>query len=365
MALLLLLLLALLAGCAWPLAANVDSTGGAWTTEPTAAPETTAGTTAAIPSETAPTETAPAETQPPTTEPPLGLAGVELVLEPEKETATPGQPCVELTLRFPEAGLEEQRRQSATLTLAVDGEPVKTWTELTLIPGLELRHSLEFSFDRFHPDRDARVTATLTRGSDVLVRDASILLDNYDEEFYEFMDTDPYPYCIHVVRNHNVVIVYGRDGSEEYTVPVQAWLCSTGGATPTGWFNLGRKQVWGLLFGAVWGQYATIITGNILFHSVPYKHMAKDSLKTDYYNRLGSKASMGCVRLPVVGAKWIFDNCPTGTSVYIYDAEELPVKRPTSIILDPSDPRSCWDPTDPDPDNPWLLPEKPAQKGAG
>ena len=79
----------------------------------------------------------------------------------------------------------------------------------------------------------------------------------------------------------------------------------------------------------------------------------KDSLETEEFNKLGTAASMGCVRLPVEDAKWIFDNCPSGTTVHIYDSEELPVERPTVQTLDPDDPRSGWDPTDPDENNPW------------
>ena len=120
-------------------------------------------------------------------------------------------------------------------------------------------------------------------------------------------------------------------------------------------FSLGNKRVWGYLFGGVCGQYACNIEGNVLFHSVPYYRTEKNSLKTLEYNKLGTACSMGCVRLPVVGAKWIFDNCPTGSPIHIYDAEELPVERPEQILLDPDDPRSGWDPTDPDPENPWLA----------
>ncbi len=76
--------------------------------------------------------------------------------------------------------------------------------------------------------------------------------------------------------------------------------------------------------------------------------------------KLGTAASLGCVRLPVRDAKWIFDYCPVGTPVHIYDLDELPVERPTSIHLDPTDPRSGWDPTDPDENNP--LHEVPAEE---
>ena len=63
---------------------------------------------------------------------------------------------------------------------------------------------------------------------------------------------------------------------------------------------------------------------------------------------------MGCVRLTVRDAKWIYDNCPNGTMIKIYDGD-LPsgVSKPAAQKIDENDPRKGWDPTDPDPANPW------------
>jgi lipoprotein-anchoring transpeptidase ErfK/SrfK len=171
------------------------------------------------------------------------------------------------------------------------------------------------------------------------------------------MSGDDRPYQVDVLRDQNLVIVYGRDQEGAYTIPVKVWLCSTGGATPTGKYFMGYKREWGKLFGNVWGQYPIGITGDILFHSVPYEYMEKDSLETEEFNKLGTKASMGCIRLAVADVKWLYDNCPTGSPIHIYDAGALPegVERPEPLLLDPEDPRSCWDPTDPDPENPWHV----------
>ena len=193
------------------------------------------------------------------------------------------------------------------------------------------------------------------------IRTHTVELDNYPEELYVELSGDDRPYSIDVLRNQNVVVVYGRDEEGRYTVPVQVWLCSTGYTTPRGDYLLGSKREWGLLFGNVYGQYVCGITGDILFHSVPYARKEKDSLKTEEYNKLGTTASMGCVRLAAGHVKWIYDHCPSGTQVHIYDADQLPVERPEAVLLDPDDPRSGWDPTDPDPLNPWTLePETPA-----
>lgn len=164
------------------------------------------------------------------------------------------------------------------------------------------------------------------------------------------------PYIIEVVRNQSTIIVYGRDGNGEYTNIVGVFPCSPGAGnnTPIGTFYTKRGGVWGGLFGNVYGQYTTVITGHVLFHSVPYYSMSKDSLIWEYYNKLGTKVSMGCIRLTVRDAKWIYDNCGSGTMVKIYDGE-LPngISKPNAQKIDGDNPNRGWDPTDPDPANPW------------
>ena len=163
------------------------------------------------------------------------------------------------------------------------------------------------------------------------------------------------PYYTEVIRNQNIVIVYGLDQNNNYTKVVKVFTCSVGkdDGTPTGTFTTTDKYVWRALFGGVYGQYATRITGSILFHSVPYTSQSKDSLEWDEYNKLGTAASMGCVRLPVSDVKWIYDNCPSGMTVKIYDGD-IPsgITKPTTIKIDENNPNRGWDPTDPDPSNP-------------
>lgn len=167
---------------------------------------------------------------------------------------------------------------------------------------------------------------------------------------------DPaYPYYIRINRALNTVTVYtqGEDGS--YSEPYTAFVCSTGAATPLGTYRTFNKSYWRLLYGPCYGQYVTDIVGDILFHSVPYFTQDKGDLEYDEYNKLGTAASMGCIRLCVRDAMWIFNNCPIGTTVELYDDWESPgpLGKPGSIYIDPSSPNRGWDPTDPDPENPW------------
>lgn len=81
--------------------------------------------------------------------------------------------------------------------------------------------------------------------------------------------------------------------------------------------------------GPSYGQYATRIYDGYLFHSVPYYSQHKDDVEYDEFNKLGTVASLGCIRLAVVDVKWIYDNCPLGTPVVIYnDKDPGPMGKP-------------------------------------
>ncbi len=172
-------------------------------------------------------------------------------------------------------------------------------------------------------------------------------------------EKEEHPYYITVNLTDNIVTVYEKDEAGNYTVPIKAFYCSGGESTPEGTFQTIEKYEWRALFGDVWGQYATRITGHYLFHSVPYLEKDKTTLEYDEYNKLGSTASAGCIRLCVKDVKWIYDNCPIGTTVKMYrgNVEEplqpTPVKKINTADLK----RRGWDPTDPDPANPWRKGE--------
>lgn len=150
------------------------------------------------------------------------------------------------------------------------------------------------------------------------------------------------PWSIRINKGTCVVTIYRG------TTPVKALRCSVGNPTsltPNGTFYLGIKHRWWELFGGVYGQFTTQITGNILFHSVFYRVNGNNrTLYTNEYNKLGSPASHGCVRLNVAGAKYIYDNCPSGTKVTIFygTSSDDPLGKPAHITATGS-----YDPTDP------------------
>lgn len=156
-------------------------------------------------------------------------------------------------------------------------------------------------------------------------------------------------YILKVNKGTNVVTVY-QNG-----IPVKAFVCSTGTDTPIGTFHTSQKLNWHVLQGNVYGQYCTRITGSILFHSVYYyQQHNKASQSYSAYNRLGSTASAGCVRLTVADAKWVYENTPIGTTVMIFygNSSNDPLGKPAAIKVN-SGSSMGWDPTDPDPANPY------------
>lgn len=172
------------------------------------------------------------------------------------------------------------------------------------------------------------------------------------------------PYYIKVNYQANVVTIYKKDNSGKYTVPYKAMICSTGSATPhSGTYIMPSgyrsKGTWGLMVGGVYAQYYTRIVGSILFHSVPYTKQNKSSLEYWEYDKLGTTASAGCVRLTVEDAKWIYNNCPAGTQVDFYaDSNPGPLGKPTAKKISDEKEVRNWDPTDPDSRNPWKDYEK-------
>lgn len=154
-------------------------------------------------------------------------------------------------------------------------------------------------------------------------------------------------YKIMVNRDASCVTVYAKDGFKGYTIPVVAFVCSAGRATPTGTFHIRDKLRWHELMGPCWGQWCEHLTEDILFHSVYYNREHDNrSLDVGAYNKLGTVASHGCIRMTAGDCKWVYDNCAVGTTVRIYDdvSDPGPFDKPEAQKLS-SD--HTWDPTDP------------------
>lgn len=165
-------------------------------------------------------------------------------------------------------------------------------------------------------------------------------------------------YLIMVNRAANCVTVYERDVDGEFRVPVKAFVCSCGREgheTPLGTFKTSNYYTWRLMVDGSYGQYAVRFNKGIMFHSVPYYTKNAGNMEWEQFNLLGEPASLGCVRLTCADAKWIYDNCGTGTEVIVYDDAENPgpLGKPEEVKLTAENPMRQWDPTDTSSMNPW------------
>ncbi|MCQ2488092.1 MAG: L,D-transpeptidase [Clostridia bacterium] len=165
-------------------------------------------------------------------------------------------------------------------------------------------------------------------------------------------------YCVGVNRKENVVTVYAKDSEGFFTEAVKAFTCSCGKEgheTPLGTYTTSEKYEWLKMVDGSYAQYTLHINDQIWFHSVPYTAKDKGSLEYDEFNKLGTGASLGCVRLAAADAKWIYDNIEWKTMVFIYDSETPgPLGKPETVKIDTNNRNKGWDPTDPDKANPWA-----------
>lgn len=161
-------------------------------------------------------------------------------------------------------------------------------------------------------------------------------------------------YTIKVNLGTNCTTIYNKKGKA-----IKAMICSPSSETPTGTFYIPIKYRWHEMIGNCYAQYCSRITGSVLFHSVwYYKNGDKSTMSVSAYNVMGKKASHGCVRLLCKDAKWIYDHCAVGTKVVIFwgDKKDDTIKRPSFTPIS-TGAFISWDPTDPDPDNPYRKAE--------
>ena len=173
--------------------------------------------------------------------------------------------------------------------------------------------------------------------------------------------------CVYI--GSQSIVVYKAVGGE--WTQERVMICSTGRSkdmTPRGTFHLVRQYPYkkmGQIKGEnVYSQYASRIVGSYLFHSVPIggekrsiQEYGKKQMYVKYYESLGTIASGGCVRLRCGDAYWIYMNCVVGTEIRISDdTGPTPPTPPALIYEEPyMDARHeyGWDPSDPDPENPY------------
>lgn len=179
---------------------------------------------------------------------------------------------------------------------------------------------------------------------------------------------------LEINRAAGCVTAYAYDSEKKaYIIPVKAFTVSVGrdtsstgtasslnkesSFTPLGSYSVSSngtsvkytlKPMYEPDGSIVYARWATHIVGNVYFHAIAVGSQSHYALSPSTYNRLGSPASAGCVRMTVADAKWIYDYASTGTKVNIVQGSSSkpgPLGKPATITVDYT---INYDPTDPE-----------------
>ncbi len=135
---------------------------------------------------------------------------------------------------------------------------------------------------------------------------------NKTEEAIDYSNSSNFN--ISVSLEDQVVRVYHK---EEL---IKEMICSGGtieDPTPTGTFKTNEKIYYCWLPKYSVGAYYYIrFYGSYLFHSVPFDE--NGNIIQEEFQKLGSPASHGCIRLKVDDAKWLYETLPLGVEVNIF-----------------------------------------------
>ena len=180
---------------------------------------------------------------------------------------------------------------------------------------------------------------------------------------------------IELNRAAGVTTVYAYDSeTKSYCIPVKAFTVSVGrnvssnstskgltlksSFTPLGTYSVcsngvavkySLKPMHEPDGSTVYARWATHVVGNVYFHAIAVGSRSHTALNYKTYNKLGSPASAGCIRMTVADAKWIYDHAGTGTQVKVVKGSSKtpgPLGKPATIKIKSS--KVKYDPTDPE-----------------
>ena len=211
-------------------------------------------------------------------------------------------PAYRVTVQRGETGVEVERVQRRLTTLDLYYEDITGEFEDPTVQALK-------SFQKRNDLQETGIADEETQRR--LYSEAAVAGERVDQPFYIKVSLD----------DQRVYIYRWSDGG--YNQLIKTMLCSSGlgNTTPKGVFvSPGQRDARWHYFAEFkcWAQYAFIIKGNILFHSVIYSNKNENSLRRSTLANLGRKASHGCVRLRVEDAKWIYEHCGEGQVIEIY-----------------------------------------------
>ena len=180
---------------------------------------------------------------------------------------------------------------------------------------------------------------------------------------------------IELNRAAGVTTVYAYDSeTKSYCIPVKAFTVSVGrnissnstskgltlksSFTPLGTYSVcsngvavkySLKPMHEPDGSTVYARWATHVVGNVYFHAIAVGSRSHTALNYKTYNKLGSPASAGCIRMTVADAKWIYDHAGTGTPVKVVKGNSKtpgPLGKPATIKIKSA--KVKYDPTDPE-----------------
>jgi len=149
-------------------------------------------------------------------------------------------------------------------------------------------------------------------------------------------------YKIEVDLTNQICTVYGvySDGSKKGIMSEFVSTARKGKSTPVGNFKIqgasgGRKAKYRtakMSSGKSFAEFACRFKGAKMMHTVPYKkRQTTGHVNKAEFNKLGTVASAGCVRMPWKLAHFIYENCPVGTPVRVFKGTkgQYPMGKPT------------------------------------
>ncbi len=157
----------------------------------------------------------------------------------------------------------------------------------------------------------------------------------------------PGSYAIKVNKATRTMYILAKDASGNFTIPYKTLMVTVGDDTPIGSFSIYEKYRWHFMHTDCYTQFLSRFKGHYLLHSLLYTSPDYNTMDAIYYNYMDDSMSGGCVRLRAVDCAWIYNNCPNGTTVTIYNDkwDKGPIEKdaiqqaiPRNQTFDPTDP---------------------------
>ena len=158
---------------------------------------------------------------------------------------------------------------------------------------------------------------------------------------------DGLPYYLYMEKGSFTLTIYAKDENGDYTVVYAAYRVAHGGnKTPAGKFTLtDTRERWRDFKDGGTVQYATKYEGHLYLHSPLYATADPAQMWPKYYDGdkgIGLESTGGCLRMVTEAAKFIYENCPSGTTLEIVNgspkgtaSDDIPGRN--GLRIDPTD----------------------------